>query len=299
MLRLIRYWLNCRAHPNRADYLSMGLGIEARHGRAKSFWAQHLALTKRFAARALADLGPVSSVNVLGAGRLLDVALEDILRGAEKVALFDADPGVLSFWKREAARLGATDRVEFRVMDLTGVIDDWTAAVEENLRADNTGRGLYRLLSNLAAPRTLDIEPADFTLSVNLLSQLSIYFRDRVSERCRVIAGIETDDDGRFPGDLQLGLELALKSLQIAHFSIIDAASTKGAAIITDESFYYYKNNIAPWIEEPALLCELPRRLGSKEIKERDSWLWHIAPQGVEDTDYGSIHKVQAVYYRA
>src|SRR5262245_52564050 len=84
LLQTIRYHLlRCR-HPQLADFISSGIGIEARHARCSSQWRHHLNLTRNFQATAIERHAP-QSVLILGAGRLLDVPTEMLCRSVREV----------------------------------------------------------------------------------------------------------------------------------------------------------------------------------------------------------------------
>jgi hypothetical protein len=289
-------------YPNFRDFISMGLGIEARHKRCQKYWAAHLDLCKQFQRQALEDLPAGGAVAILGAGRLLDVDIDLVTKKFSAVDLYDADPKVL---RSKSQLLKSNSKISVRcfVEDVTGCLADWTAQLKQiliehpgnlkvltNFFIDLNASTKYRLHSQYQA-----------ILSVNLLSQICLYWRDRVHQLLSQTWGFETDDQGNYEGPVQEALEESMAKLQAQHLDLLSSAQSDRILLITDRYFHYYTSDQAPWMTEPALWipnAETRIELQDYEVIESSSWLWHIAPQGIEQEDYGSIHEVIASAFK-
>ncbi len=265
------------------DFEHMGVGIERRFARCASWWAPHLACTRDFVAL---HTQPASSVAVLGAGRLLDLDLRQLLSLCDTVHLFDADPGCVASWRKQAGNLFGK-RVISHVGDITASLDQWTRGLSKARRAND----LTEYLRSLApAPASL---PAryDGIISLNLLGQIPLYWRDRVRAKAPEI------DDASWEA-----LMGSMGALQRAHLELVHQSACSWSIIISDTEYYFYDIDNAEWRVEPALFGEAERTwspLHDRATQVADgSWLWHIAPQLIESDEEGEIHRVQARSYR-
>lgn len=271
----LRYlWHKWRA-PQTVDFADMGLGIEARYSRCKGHWDKHLELSKRFIRESL-DRGG-DSCAILGAGRLLDIDLSHLCERYKEVSLYDLDPTVLPLWKRARRRY---PQLELHQMDITGSMASWTTSLQEVVRR-GAGRddveSLLLSLNSVVPPIS-----ADTIVSLNTLSQLSIYWRQRV----QAIVGF----------DLEQAIDANQKQLEEGHLKLLQGA-LRDVIIISDNTFLYYQQDKSAWVEEPALKTELTLERPF-ELKAHAQWLWHIAPQGIEEEEYGVIHEVSALYFK-
>ena len=284
MLRLLRYHLDRIRHPDLTDYISMGLGIEARHERSKKYWAKHLEYTKSFQQRALAKLDPKENLAILGAGRLYDLDLE-VTSQFKSVHLYDADPSVLPYWKRFAKQQTA----EFHLGDLTQTIKAWSDDLARLLQTGSATpkskiAGFFSSLKPPAAPLA---ECHQAIISLNLLSQIPIYWRDRALEKLRP-HGFDSDSA------ILTALAGSLESLQAQHLNTLNDSGAVKLVLITDTDFYQYQNSKAEWDTQAAIGVDPVALLAKYCCGSMDSWLWHLAPQTVEAKDHGWIHRVQA-----
>lgn len=294
----LRYlWLRMR-HPSLRDFLEEGLGIAARAERAAAYWRPHLQCCHEFEGDACNIVAPSpSSFTILGAGRLLDVAPDVFLRSGTTVNLVDADPALEPEWRRFktlAQVRGSTVQPFF--CEITGRIPDWTIALEQWLRRHRAASeaDLASFLDSLPRlpKRAPVVPPADVVVSLNILSQIPIYWRERVLKLLRRFTPhlVGADDLLSSPAEAALARHAAL--LQHEHLQQIASLGRRLVLIISDVEFYYYQRHEAQWQTEPALYnLALPAIAG--EVRLARSWLWHIAPQGVEQDGYGVIHKVQ------
>lgn len=260
------------------------------------YWEPHLRCSKEFQSIACATLKPApSSFTILGAGRLLDFPDETFLRPDSTVHLVDADPALGPYWRRCAkhgSAAGATVIPHFT--EITGRLESWTTATRRWLRANRTPStaDLVRLLDTLPliTRDPLVLSPKDVVVSLNLLSQIPIYWRERLLGLIRSNAPQLLRDEQTLIEPIEHCIRQLARMLQQEHLDDLALLGRRLTIIISDVEFYYYRNDQAAWQVEPAL-----HGLALPQGDRRDSWYWHIAPQGIEEPDYGAIHKVQAV----
>jgi len=262
------------------DFLRMGVGIRDRYERCREWWEPHLRCTRAFLASEMQSAG---SVAVLGAGRLFDIDLEGLRERFQTVTLFDADPSCRAEWKRVAGRDFGT-RIFGEVRDLTEALEAWT---EPLARAAARG-DLRGYLGSLDAPVPgWSLEEFDAVISLNILGQIPLYWRDRVLAARPDLSeeewGALLDSMGR---------------LQVAHLQALTRSPAKQVAIVSDTEYYFYHVDETHWRVEPALFGEakeLFATLSSSAARGSvDTWLWHLAPQFIESDDEGEIHRVEA-----
>ena len=294
-MHYLTYLLHRWRFPEQVDYLKMGVGIEARHQRCAPYWRMHLAYSRAFALSALKSRRG-GSLLVLGAGRLLDLDLQKMLQIFDSISLLDYDPSVLKFWKQKARSLGAEKRVHFIVKDVTGCLEPWTRTLQDAIRPQMPAGEVAELLYNLDFPE-LDIEKYDAVLSLNILSQLPLYFRDRVEALCKA-ASVVGAPSGFESAEVHSALQYLCGEIQKRHLELLHRSAMEDAVLIGDAQFFYYQIDKAHWQTEPALYFNEPLKLEHFELKLSDQWFWHIAPQGIEDADYGVLHDVRAYAWR-
>lgn len=293
-MRLGRYIYYKKLFPEVSDFLNMGLGIEARAKRLNRYWSKHLELTKKFQREHMGFQRRDHSVAVLGAGRLLDVDLEFLGQHCSNIDLYDADPSVLPFWKRLARKYPKV-AFGFYSIDLTGTLAEWTGALRGALA---TGVGAQRLLEMInglrAHPNTALPAMYDYIVSTNILSQIPIYWFDRVAAIIRNSPLSDYEKDLSFKEELQEGLHNCAAELQQHHLALLAHSQAHQVVIISDVEFYYYLAEKSEWQVENALYVS-KLNLPGYTILTMQSWLWHIAPQMVEQRSHGEIHKVVAL----
>lgn len=270
----------------------MGTGIEARFARCRSYWSKHLEYSRAFQSRHATGGGHAM---VLGAGRLLDVPGEELCTRYTTLTLWDADPTACGHWQVLRKGVGRAE-VKERLADCTGVLQRWSEELSALVRGQpQNSAHLARFLAGLRVESNEApvLGPVDTAISTNLLSQIPIYWRDRVHTIVEKGWGLSTDPQGEYDAAVQGALITSMKTLQSAH---LEALAGSGAALIVlvyDAFFAFYRKDIAPWQIEPSVFVESVAIPGYSPIEE-DTWLWHIAPQGIEQDEYGSIHKVVA-----
>jgi hypothetical protein len=291
--KTINYSLLSLLHPGARDFLDMGFGIEARHRRCHSYWAKHIANSLAFQESALREIVNGENVAVLGAGRLLDINLPELRRSHRHVELIDADPSALSTWRKKAPE---RDGFSHHISEVTGTLSSWTKQLERAIEKRGPAAGeALRALNTLPSP--LAGRKFDTVLSVNLLSQIPVYWNDRASALLRKHRGLETDSTGNFPPAVQSALESSLTKLQSQHLELLGSLGAREVILIFDRAFLYYRTDHAHWQEERSIYIENPVLLNGYEVTAQDSWLWHIAPQSIEEKDYGLYCEVQAMRF--
>jgi len=262
----------------------MGIGIAARHERCEKYWRTHLDASKAFQRKSILSAPQSGTAVILGAGRLLDVAIDEFLQKCRRVECIDADP---------SARISALSRLKnggsYLVKEITGVLGEWTTEVNECVTQEDVTKTLSNLVDQEWRPLTY---PSDILLSVNLLSQIPIYWRDRVHQILKSKLSIETDDHDKLPQVFEELLQSTMRKLQTIHVRQITQSEAKLLIVIYDTAFHFY-TDAGVFLTEPALLIreEFP---GYSKIDEA-TWSWEIAPKGIEFAAYGVRHDVKAV----
>ncbi|MBN8548011.1 MAG: hypothetical protein J0M12_01710 [Deltaproteobacteria bacterium] len=295
-MKILSYYMARLRYPQFRDYSDMGLGIEARYLRCKAFWKRHLDFSKSFQELALSGCERRESIAILGAGRLLDMS-EQAVSGFRSLHLFDADPTVLPVWKKFEKNF-KSGQVHLHLEDLTRCISDWSEQLKKFLgsqtRQDASSAAAF--LRSLVAGQA-NFRGYDVIVSLNVLSQLGVYWRDRVEHALNTSWNMHSDANGQWPEPLQAALLESQGKLEQAHLAGLAASGASLVVLIHDREFFYYTNNRAEWQAEPALQC-LATDLPGYSVQNSDTWLWHIAPQGIEQPEYGAIHKVVATSFR-
>jgi hypothetical protein len=288
--------------PKRADYLDMGYGIKARARRCDKFWGPHLAATRSFQGQTISK-APVEALAVLGAGRLLDVDLASIFEHAKRADFFDADPSAVAYCHLKLLPQLLKGKVGLYCAELSGRIDLWSEKLSKFLKS-NTDRNESQLVSwlyDLADSSALQssLKEYDSMFSLNLLSQIPLYWRDRVVSYLAQFWRYDEDCEQRYSEQLRQAIVHTKKTLQLGHLGLLSSKAKDSIVLITDSHFYFYQKDKAEWDWQEALFCEPKEVLASEfYLKDQDSWLWHIAPQDVEQEDYGVIHRVVASHWK-
>lgn len=94
--------------------------------------------------------------------------------------------------------------------------------------------------------------------------------------------------------DLNQALETSCRKLQQSHLDYLSNSNAQQIVLISDTCFHFYKKNVSEWQAEPALYLDYPNELPGYVCNQKHSWLWHIAPQDIEQKNYGAIHEVHA-----
>lgn len=297
-ISLLRHLYWKLRYSNRFDFIRMSLGISARARRCAPYWKRHLNTSKGFVNSNLhsADTDRPDAAAVLGSGHLLDVDLTTLLERYEYIDLYDANPVCQTAHVHHLSSTEDLARVGFIECDLTGCIDSWTEGLSSFLthhRPDNTHVDLCQHIQHLKAPqRRLERDYA-IVISLNLLSQIPIYWRDRVQHLLKRYWRLDSDDNGFYHRPLQTAIESSMAALQKAHLELIFQSAAERVLLIFDDAFWYYLADDFRWQRSEAVYIDVRGMNGYELIDER-SWWWDIAPPGVEQADYGCVHSVCA-----
>lgn len=290
MRDFVEYLVFSLLYPKQRDFISMGLGIRARYERCQAYWDEHLKRSRGFISDALYQFSP-KTILILGSGRLLNCPRLEINRLGAKVSCIDIDP-VANMHSR---RLEPDWR--FTSDDVTGAMELWTQNFKDYLISGlRSSDAIGKFLSTLEVPvRELPLN--DVIISLNLLGQIPVYWRDRVETLITRYSPISFSLEEDSSDAIHTGLDRSCRSLQEAHIRQIFSSSLKGVILISDRSFDYYVEEGRISESKSALYIEVPSE--GSTVESSDSWHWHIAPMGIEENDYGVIHEVVAKSYRA
>lgn len=301
----LTYLYNSIRHPHRRDYLSMTAGIVAREERCRTYWKPHLQLTKMEINNFVAESTTPVDLYILGAGRLNDVDAEFLDTNCRSITFYDIDPTLRGLWQGAFPKLSSKKLLFSQTVDLTSSIDTWTAMIKEGARRGLTSDEICHLLS------TLKVNPSNFippqtsaprlVISLNILGQLGVYWRDRVHTTLAKNQKVYMTEEKELLLSITNALDQSVAQLEEAHLKLITEFEPQAALLLTDIYYHYYQSDRAEWQTESALslgdLTTITSKLQSLGYKTstQNSWLWHIAPQHIERTDYGEIHEVYTV----
>lgn len=302
--RLFKYYYYKLRRPEFIDFVDHGLGIESRSIKFRSQWKAHLAASRNFQITALNNsLTSCSKKDlklcVLGAGRLLDFPSDQFTEAFSAITLVDADPSCVSEWKRLKASKSIS--VDWQILDVTSRLENWSHQLQQYF-SQNSKRiskvDLEQFLSGLAAQtvaRPWKPAPSDFIVSLNILSQLGVYCRDRVVALIKRLRPDLLMPDGNLPPEIEMGLRRMVSILELEHLKVLCESKAKKIILIYDDEFYYYSAKQAQWQVEKALSSDSEVEIPQYSIETAKTWLWHLVPLGSENAEYGEIHRVQAL----
>ncbi len=302
-MEVLSYIVNSLRFPGIRDYLRMSAGIRYRKTKMASFWAPHLELSRSFVNANLSSA--LSSANcgevvVLGAGSLFDIDCDFINDQSFTVRLIDIDPTVRAHVRGKLIKAEGQGRVKWESFDVTGVMARWTRELDKFVRGRPNAEEFSQFLFNLPI-QTPKLETSErCVVSLNLMGQLGIYWRDRVSgilSRNRHLI----DSQGEPLPEIHKAIDRTVSTLELEHLKLL--SDFNNVILLTDIWYHYYRRELAPWQTESALTISeknlnnffLTKGFNSQS---RKSWLWHISPQGLGDPDYGEIHEVVALYFK-
>jgi len=291
-----RYRYYTLRYPGCRDFFDKGLGIEARFLLCGEYWRPHLELCREAQRR---FLRPAASAAVLGAGRLYDLDRRYMCESFRRLALFDADPYAIACCR---AALGASGRFSFHLAELTASLRPWTRRLARFLQSRGPRRGreaaLARLLRGLEPGTPRLPECYDALISLNLLGQIPLYWRDR----CRGLVyrrwGLGVTARGSYADEeLEQSLLTSMARLQAGHLALLAGSGARQVLILSDTDYCFYREDAAEWEMEHAILIPAPIALEGYALKASDSWLWHVAPRWIEKREQGAIHYVAALLF--
>jgi hypothetical protein len=269
---------------------------------------------------------------LLGAGRLLDVAWEQLFPRFERVVLFDADFCIVPF----VERLVATSKVPhlpkplFEIGDLTGSVVDTAAWAEQRIQSarslssacDELVRG-FGEAGTPPAPWTRTYADVRMVISTNLLSQLGYYPRrhiqnvfkqtfNRSLDSCATVAqSLERyfdrvrarhihDLSGQRGARMYLSADVSVMTYRLVgrmtQNLLAEAAPVDGGVTLDDSGRPKFKWNVDVLEETDPLNGQNIRDLFPQPGNLTcEKWVWHIVPEGAEAKyrDTGRIHIVE------
>lgn len=300
MLKIFFYQLLALRYRERRDYLDMGFGITARHKRCAHFWRHHIENCLSFQRAELSDISAGERIYVLGAGRCLDLDLKYFAEKGVKLHLIDADPGCQYAWRRIKQTYRNKCEVSSQIADLSGTITVWTRELKSFLNKNKAVSiaSLCKHIDSFKVSNVTIAKPVDYIISLNLLSQIPIYWRDRFYNILETYLNITCDEKGKLPEPLEKALTKLMARLQEQHLNMLSGSRAKKIILITDQYFNYFRADNYRWQQEAALYLDSELNLKGYLKASEKSWYWDIAPQGIESEDYGAVHQVRAISYQ-
>ena len=262
--------------PRVRDFLDVGFGIDLRSCRFREAWAHHLVRTRSFINEATKEGG--DEVVVLGVGRLRDCPLAELVERFSQVILIDVDPRVIAWCRGAVRRFGG--RVFCEETDVTGVFGEWSEALKA-IKGEGEEQ-VSGYLGKVVAPKRWWSD--DTVISLNLLSQIGVMWRDRVE-------GILGPDTAQM-GNVAEATSSAIARLERAHS--LGLAAAERSVLVADRFFYSAHQRRGPWEVEDALYGLWPEQLPGRRDWLRGSWLWQLVPPDGEREGEEIVHEVWA-----
>lgn len=251
---MIRDWLR----NIRMNYASEQMYIAQRMINEKGGWQSHLNNSQRFITDHL-KTNASKSINILGSGWLFDVPIHDIIRQFDKVVLTD-----IYHPKQIVNKYSANKNIEFNTVDLTyGAVDLAYATNKRNFDFD-------KFIDTIKNIRPTSYNE-DLVVSINLLSQLSIFIVDYLSKKITL-------------NNTQI-VELT-STIQLNH---LKSLPQNKSIVITDyeEEFVDEEDKFIGL--KPTVFIDIPRNHFTKE------WTWKFDSQMTYREDCKTNLKVVAV----
>lgn len=257
------------------------------------------------------------SLTILGAGQLLDFPNELFNKYSEQITLIDKSKLALKAHSNKTI-----------LYDVTGTLETW-ASYLLGLKVSKP-EDLLIPLQTISTSHPLLSEPCfrdEVLLSLNILSQLPVYWQNSVFEIFRKKFSIKLTDE--WEGTILKALIPSFRALIKSHLkTLIPEGRHKESILITDTHYLNYTlgkanplsdhylqidleaNEIQTFDVKPAKNTDLEKlevmdALFDVSIKEELSprcnitllhkWLWDIIPYGKEDKDSGTMHRVVAL----
>jgi hypothetical protein len=315
---LFRYLAARLRHPGSSAkrYIRAGLALEHRARTLSLFWSDHLSRSRAAQAR-WAQTASGDVLTVLGAGALADFNIPALSRRFKRFRLVDADPLSANYW----ARINMP--VEPVIMDISGAMDRWCHAIHRSKAPWQQTLDLIRELGTTPVPAYTS--SSDALLSLNVLSQLEVGLQEAVEPILKKHFG--EFFVRRHEQEWLQAIGPASQSLAEQHLAAMQASQARFILLITDVEYADYTGRTysgRQWDQPPLVWSEtgwqaepgieyavvpalegvalnaptFARWMPSYRLEWRESWLWHIAPNGTEAASYGKLHRVSAFALR-
>lgn len=142
---------SCPMSVRRMGYLTELIAIGARFKRQDIYWESHLRNSKHFILKMAAQAPSKETINIIGAGLLLDIPLEELTKQFKTVCLID-----IVFLPQLKKKIRYYNNVKLIQCDVSGVVEECYRTKRE------------------CPPLPAPLPQADVTVSANLLSQLPL-----------------------------------------------------------------------------------------------------------------------------
>jgi len=271
-------WSSCHTLSRQSfdalGYARTSAGISEVRARNVAGWQEHAGHSREFLLRSARASAPGTAA-VIGAGKLYDVPLKELLTHFERVILIDVDGTALA--ESVEQELGKDSRVELVTREVTGCNEAFVQAANAIFDASPPEADCYRALVGLlhswrwaGTPKLIEAEPLSAIFSTMVLSQLAVPLTRYLERRF----------EQSFPGsarwrshELQVGLGQFSHRLQHQH---VQALLGSGAALTltSDVSERYPRlgSPPLPLLGAPHLLDLFPARSAANVSSAE--WLW-------------------------
>lgn len=287
------------------SFKSQTKGILKRFSNYQS-WESHLKNTKEVSLNWANKLANKRELNILGTGSLIDIDLDQIEDYFNKIILTDASIYNKKIWDKK----NQSNLVYF-ISDVTGILLCW----EENLSNCKFSKldeylEFIEDIHNKFPPPINNLYKAEYLLSLNILSQLPIYWQDFVFNFLENKLSKSTVNNKK---------ELILRALIPSSKKIIEShlnelmpkKNGSSSLLICDLDYYFnltndlnveiQNNNLIPTIKirgknEEKIIISKQDALYEFDIKKFfldisnkysisvvNSWLWEVVPYGVSE----------------
>lgn len=163
---MIKEWLR----NIRMNYASEQTYIAQRMQQEQGGWQSHLNNSKKFIAEFIREKSS-KTINILGSGWLLDVPIDSIIEQFDRIVLTD-----IYHPKQIINKYSKFTNIEFHTADLTnGVIDLTYSLSKRNFNFEE-------YIAKIKTIKPTNYEE-DLIVSINLLSQLSIFITDYLTKK--------------------------------------------------------------------------------------------------------------------
>lgn len=255
-------------------------GIKHRSNIYKNAWKSHLENSKQAIRDTfLEDLKHGKTLSVLGCGELLDFPSDIFSEFKSQIYLIDKSKEALSRFSKNTI-----------IYDLTGSLDNWSSYLHELKTNDITS--FLSEVTNLPQKIPLLKDPSfkdELVLSLNLMSQLPVYWQDSVFSIVdqKFSKQVAIDNETEILKALLPSFQKLIKS----HLhSLIPSSRHKKSLLITDTHYLYYSikngelNEVMDALHGISIEMELQNKCKYILLPK---WQWNIVPH--------TIHKVMAL----
>lgn len=289
------------------DLLLNGWAIAYKGWSLKREWSEHIARTKLFL---LETLTGGEELHVLGAGRLLDFPLLEILNRYQKIHLYDGDPGAIRYLRKLQVD---KDKITVHSVELTGAL----LRFRSNLDSATLVKDIFlgpEFKQFAATPSVIACSNQSHLVSLNLLSQLPLAYLEIFERWIRNKYGIKylREEERSWLDEYN---KLAIEIIR-AHLDILNSSGASKVVLISDteQLFYPFRLKQLPLPEEArfswqiashfhhslevtSTTCELDLKesLDKYNVVSSNLWPWHLAPATKRQD--GIICRVEAIEF--